>query len=188
MVNFAPATLAVLALTPVIGALAVPDTSVGIRSAGEVERFSFVKWVDDMIANPGGTHLSPEQAYEAWRTTVANATEPDGTLHKRLRCNNIAGGEASVPDAVHCINHLAGLGTTPCVVTVKSRFATWGNAEIWGIGAGMATHSSYCEHVARAAGMVMDACWRADNTVQGDEFAYGNGNIAVHIIKAGIFT
>jgi hypothetical protein len=76
MVNFAPATLAVLALTPVIGALAVPDTSVGTRSADEIERFSFVKWVDDMIANPGGTHLSPEQAYEAWQRTVANATEP----------------------------------------------------------------------------------------------------------------
>ena len=45
----------------------------------------------------------------------------------------------------------------------------------------------FSEHVARAAGAVMDACWRADNTVQGDEFAWGNGNIAVHIVKAGLF-
>ncbi|KAK4034487.1 hypothetical protein C8A01DRAFT_18715 [Parachaetomium inaequale] len=188
MVYFAPAALALLALTPVIGAVAVPDTSVGVSSAGEVERFSFVKWVDDMIANPGGTHLSPEQAYEAWQTTVANATEPDGTLHKRLRCNNIPGGEASVPDAVKCINHLAGLGTTPCVVTVKSRFATSGNAKSGALEREwILTPRTGDEHVARAAGAVMDACWRADNTVQGDEFAWGNGNIAVHIVKAGLF-
>jgi hypothetical protein len=45
----------------------------------------------------------------------------------------------------------------------------------------------FSEHIARAAGAVMDACWRADNTVQGDEFAWGNGNIAVHIVKAGLF-
>ncbi len=76
MVNFALPTLAVLALTPVIGAVAVPDTSAGASSGGEVERFSFAKWVDDIITNPNGTHLSPEQAYEAWQTTVANATKP----------------------------------------------------------------------------------------------------------------
>jgi hypothetical protein len=76
MVNFAVPTLAVLALTPVIGAVAVPNTDLEVRSEGEVERFSFAKWVDDIIAKPNGTHLSPEQAYEAWQTTVANATEP----------------------------------------------------------------------------------------------------------------
>jgi hypothetical protein len=83
MVNFASAALAILALTPVIGAVALPDTTVAASSAGEVERFSFVKWVDDMIANPNGTHLSPEQAYEAWQTTVVNAPEPGRhTIHK----------------------------------------------------------------------------------------------------------
>jgi hypothetical protein len=80
MVNFALPTLAVLALTPVIGAVVVPvvvpDTSVGASSETEVEGFSMTKWVDDIIANPNGTHLSPEQAYEAWQTTVINATEP----------------------------------------------------------------------------------------------------------------
>jgi hypothetical protein len=45
----------------------------------------------------------------------------------------------------------------------------------------------YSEHIARAAGAVMDACWRADNTVQGDEMAWGNGNIDVHIVKKGRF-
>ncbi|KAK4148498.1 hypothetical protein C8A00DRAFT_19683 [Chaetomidium leptoderma] len=191
MVNFAFPTLAVLALTSAVGAVAVPETSAGASSEGEVERFSFVKWVDDIIANPKGTHLSPEQAYEAWQATVVNATEPAGTLHKRVRCNNIEGGSAPAPDAVRCINHLAALGTKPCKVTVKSRFATFGNAEIWGVGAGSKTHSSeltfLCsEHIARAAGKVMDVCWRADNTVQGDEMAWGNGNIDVHIVRKGI--
>jgi hypothetical protein len=80
MVNFALPTLAVLALTPVIGAVAVPvpapDTSIEASSEAEVEGFSITKWVDDMITNPNGTHFSPEQAYEAWQTTVINATEP----------------------------------------------------------------------------------------------------------------
>lgn len=160
MVNFALPTLALLALMPVIGAVAVPDSSVTNIARSEaadapVERFSFAKWVDGIIADPNGTHLTPEQAIEAWERTVVNATtettteasrsssSSNGTLHKRLRCNNIWGGEAPVPDAVQCINHLAGLGTTPCVVQVESRFATYGNAEIWGIGAGTATHSSY---------------------------------------------
>ncbi|KAK4171442.1 hypothetical protein QBC36DRAFT_199344 [Triangularia setosa] len=188
MVNFALPTLAILALTPIIGAAAVPDTTSVAPTVSEdqvVERFSFAKWVDDIVA--GRPHLSPEGAVEAWERTVINATEPSGTLHKRLRCNNIPGGEAPVPDAVQCINHLAALGTTNCVVTISSRFATYGNAEIWGFGAGMATHSSWCQHIARAAGLVMDACWRADNTVQGDEMAWGNGNIDVHIIKKGKF-
>lgn len=43
------------------------------------------------------------------------------------------------------------------------------------------------EHVARAGGLIMDACTEPDNTVQGDEYAWGNGNIAVHIVKKGIF-
>ena len=63
MVNLTLPTLAVLALTPVIGPIAVPDTNAGASSEGEVERFSFAKWVDDIIANPNGTRLSPEQAY-----------------------------------------------------------------------------------------------------------------------------
>jgi hypothetical protein len=33
----------------------------------------------------------------------------------------------------------------------------------------------------------MDACWRADNTVQGDGNAWGNGNIGVVIVKKGIY-
>ncbi|KAK3990705.1 hypothetical protein QBC44DRAFT_393990 [Cladorrhinum sp. PSN332] len=184
MVNFALPTLALLALTPVIGAVAVQPRA---EEATQAEPFSFVKWVDEIAANPNGTHLSPEQAYQEWERTVLNATETEGALHKRLRCNNIPNASAPVPDAVQCINYLASLGTKPCKVTIESRFVVWGNAEIWGIGAGMATHSSYCEHIARAAGLVMDNCWRADNTVQGDEMAWGNGNIAVHIIKKGAF-
>jgi hypothetical protein len=88
MINFTLPTLAVLALTPVIGAVVVPvvvpDTSVGASSETEVEGFSMTKWVDDIIANPNGTHLSPEQAYEAWQTTVANATEPGRHINSLL--------------------------------------------------------------------------------------------------------
>ncbi|KAK4203625.1 hypothetical protein QBC40DRAFT_293742 [Triangularia verruculosa] len=191
MVNFTLPTLALLAMTPVIGAVAVPATTSAPSSASELaqqptERFSFAQWVDDIIANR--PHLSPAEAIEAFERTVLNATDGDALAKRAPRCNNIPGGEVPAPHAVECINHLAGRGSTPCVVTIKSRFATFGDAEIWGVGAGRATHSSSCEHVARAGGMIMDACWRADNTVQGDEFAWGNGNIDVHIVKKGLFT
>ncbi len=75
MINLAGLILAALALSPMIGAVTVPDTNTGLTSEAEVERFSFAKWVDDIIANRNGT-LSPEQAYEQWQTTVANAVEP----------------------------------------------------------------------------------------------------------------
>lgn len=43
--------------------------------------------------------------------------------------------------------------------------------------------SGFSNDVARGAGFVMDHCTRADNTVQGGEMAYGNGNMEVWIRK-----
>ncbi|KAK4226757.1 hypothetical protein QBC38DRAFT_365764 [Podospora fimiseda] len=192
MVNFIFSTLAFLALTPVVTAVSVPDATNTTSVTTQVEQpFSISQWVEEIIANPNGTHLSAEQAWETYKTTVVDNPQPAGTLQKRVRCN-IQRESAPAPDAVKCIEYLAGLGTTRCEVTLLVRFAVWGNAEIVGVSNEIrngkpVTHSSHCNDIARAAGKIMDNCWRADNTVQGDESAWGNGNIRVHIARKGSY-
>ncbi|KAF3801383.1 hypothetical protein GCG54_00005539 [Colletotrichum gloeosporioides] len=242
MVNFALSAVATLAaLAPL--AAAAPTAS----AAPEV--FSFVKWVDGIIANPHGDNLTPEEAVEAYyksvnaseaaaldwdygrarkrddaaeeatpewdygkrdevpeaaatpdwdygrarkRDDATEAASPDwdyGRVRKRAKCNTIAGTQASVrfftvADAVSCINYLAGLGSTSCVVSnAKSHFCTIGNAQITGVTSGSIPAASSCNDVARGAGYIMDACTLKDNTVQGSEFAYGNGDLLVWIRK-----
>ncbi|WYZ36480.1 hypothetical protein EsH8_XV_000033 [Colletotrichum jinshuiense] len=183
MVNFALSVVAVLSVLAPIVKAAPAATQVG----DAVEVFSFVKWVDGIIANPNGDNLTPEEAVQAWRKSI-NATQSvvastvDSHLQKRVSCNTIAGTEAYVPDAVTCINYLASLGGQACVVSeARSIFCTAGNAQISGVRGISIPVSSSCNDVARGAGYVMDACTRADNLVQGSEFAYGNGNLLVWI-------
>ncbi|KAF4854202.1 hypothetical protein CGCSCA4_v001823 [Colletotrichum siamense] len=129
---------------------------------------------------------SPEWDYGK-RDEVPEAASPDwdyGRVRKRATCNTIAGTQASVADAVSCINYLAGLGSTSCVVSnAKSHFCTIGNAQITGVTSGSIPVASSCNDVARGAGYIMDACTLKDNTVQGSEFAYGNGDLLVWIRK-----
>ncbi|KAL8377042.1 hypothetical protein RB595_007937 [Gaeumannomyces hyphopodioides] len=148
--------------------------------------FSFAQWVEDIIATPEKA-LTPEQAVEAWNATVA--TMDPRVLEKRVICNNVAGTEASVPDAVICINFLAALGDYRCETSTVSQFAYSGSnpgARIVGVGAGGGgVSSSRCQDVARTAGQIMDSCTRADGLVQGVEqnpWATGVG-MAVHIRK-----
>jgi len=58
MVNPAFAALAVLALSHIVGAFPTASTA---KSS-----FSFVDWVDGIIANPDGEHLTPEEAVAAF--------------------------------------------------------------------------------------------------------------------------
>ncbi|KAI8237879.1 hypothetical protein K4K54_009225 [Colletotrichum sp. SAR 10_86] len=269
MVNFVLGAVATLAAVAPLAAAAPAATP-----APEI--FSFVKWVDGIIANPHGDNLTPEEAVEAYyksvnaseaasldwdygrarrrddaaegaspdwdygkredvtegaspewdygkrdevpeaaatpdwdygrarkREDAAEAATPDwdygkrdgvpeaaspdwdyGRVRKRATCNTIAGTQASVADAVSCINYLAGLGSTSCVVSnAKSHFCTIGNAQITGVTSGSIPAASSCNDVARGAGYIMDACTLKDNTVQGSEFAYGNGDLLVWIRK-----
>ncbi|KAF4832932.1 hypothetical protein CGCTS75_v004414 [Colletotrichum tropicale] len=129
---------------------------------------------------------SPEWDYGK-RDEVSDAATPDwdyGRVRKRATCNTVAGTQASVADAVSCINYLAGLGSTSCVVSnAKSHFCTIGNAQITGVTSSSIPAASSCNDVARGAGYIMDACTLKDNTVQGSEFAYGNGDLLVWIRK-----
>ncbi|KAK4225771.1 hypothetical protein QBC38DRAFT_420503 [Podospora fimiseda] len=177
MVHFSLSALAsILALTPVINAVAVP-----------VEPFSFEKWIDGKISNPNGTHLTADEAYEAYMATRLDVDA--GSLSKRATCN-VHDKVAPAADAARAIDYLASIGNQDCKVKVTQRFSTWGNAEISGNGRGGATVPwvSKCNDIARAAGKVMDTCWRADGTVQGSEYAWGNGNIAVHVQRKGTTT
>ncbi|KAH7374868.1 hypothetical protein B0T11DRAFT_344715 [Plectosphaerella cucumerina] len=179
-----------LAFTPLLAAplaAALPTTSTGntMASRSDSVPFSFEQWADAIAK--GEPHLSVEEAVQA--ADAANSG-PNGnverSLEKRLRCNHLDLGSAWAPDAVACINQLASNGQT-CRVDVTVAFCTIGNAQIVGVrgGPGPYTESS-CQDVARAAGYVMDNCWRADNTVQGDHYAWGNGNMAVHIAAPSI--
>ncbi|KAJ0381786.1 hypothetical protein COL922a_013849 [Colletotrichum nupharicola] len=201
MVNFVLGAVATLAAVAPLAAAAPAATP-----APEI--FSFAKWVDGIIANPHGDNLTPEEAVEAYyksvnaseaaalewdygrarkRDDAAEGASPDwdyGRVRKRATCNTIAGTQASVADAVSCINYLAGLGSTSCVVSnAKSHFCTIGNAQITGVTSSSIPAASSCNDVARGAGYIMDACTLKDNTVQGSEFAYGNGDLLVWIRK-----
>ncbi|KAK4156113.1 hypothetical protein C8A00DRAFT_41381 [Chaetomidium leptoderma] len=150
--------------------------------------FSFVEWVEQMIADPEGHHLTPEQATAAFYANQDSASPSEhgtrGLLGKRVpRCNEIVNTEAWVPHAVACINELARRGGD-CRVQFSTRFCISGTAEING-NSGWDTTSS-CNDVARGAGYIMDHCTRADNTVQGSEYAHGNGILLVRIHRVGV--
>ena len=87
--------------------------------AGELTAaFSFEKWVEDIIANPTGKHLSPDEAVAAFYASAAGGHSPSGQdniisrckvtnfmiddkaacnlLQKSCMCNTIPDTEASV--------------------------------------------------------------------------------------------
>jgi hypothetical protein len=39
----------------------------------------------------------------------------------------------------------------------------------------------FSQNMARAAGKIMDKCTRADQTVNGVDYSFGNGNIAIQL-------
>ncbi|KXX80601.1 hypothetical protein MMYC01_202704 [Madurella mycetomatis] len=168
--------LASLALVP---ALALPTA----QNEGEV--FSFAKWIEGIIENPDSDNLTPDEAVAAW-TASLNGTSPS-VLEKRAGCNNHVGCEATVPDAVWCINYLASLGRQGrmCVADAVADMCTYRSAVIMGAaGGGVSRTASNCNDVARAGGFIMDRCTRADGMVQGWDMAYGNGHLAVTILSS----
>jgi hypothetical protein len=74
-----PLLLAALAALST-SALAAPSASTAPAAAD----FSFAQWVEDMIADPAGAHLSPAEAVEAKNAAVAASLSP---LRKRINCD-----------------------------------------------------------------------------------------------------
>ncbi|KAK6213118.1 hypothetical protein QIS74_09120 [Colletotrichum tabaci] len=182
MVNFLRAA-GLLALAPLAAAApAATDSNLDVRAADAVP-FSFAKWADDIIANPNGQHPSPEEAM----ALAFNQTSTDG-LEKRqadVSCEfNRPGQSASVADAVWCIDFIAQRANVQCRAVVSgTSFCRRGQAQITGVAFGgnpPRDTSSPCGNVARSAGAIMDACTR-NGLVYGQNNAWGNGNMAVHI-------
>lgn len=75
MVNLALHTLAVMSLSALV--MARPDAKG--TTAGP---FTFAQWIEDIIADPHGDHLSPEEAVAAKNAAVAA-----NPLEKRVWCD-----------------------------------------------------------------------------------------------------
>ncbi|KAF6812942.1 hypothetical protein CMUS01_12954 [Colletotrichum musicola] len=178
MVNFIRAA-SLLALVPSISA--APTTAEALEVRAETEVFSFEKWAEDIIANPGGNHLSPDEAV----ALAFNQTSTDEhTIQKRASCNIVAGSPASAADAVWCIDFIAARANVKCEAAVSgTSFCRRGLAQITGVSGGFnppRSTSTLCGNVARSAGAIMDQCTR-NGQVYGTTAAWGNGNLAVHI-------
>lgn len=67
----------------VLSALVALSTSVAAApSAPTSTEFTFAQWIEDIIADPTGDHLSPEEAVAAKNDAVASIS-----LGKRLNCD-----------------------------------------------------------------------------------------------------
>jgi membrane-bound lytic murein transglycosylase B len=77
-----PLLLAFLAAAFSTSALAAPSSPSAAPAAAA--DFSFAQWVEDIIADPAGAHLSPLEAVEAKNAAVAASTSP---LQKRVNCD-----------------------------------------------------------------------------------------------------
>ncbi|KAG7120502.1 hypothetical protein HYQ44_004998 [Verticillium longisporum] len=135
---------------PILSLLAVAQ-AVAIPSGSEASAFSFEQWVEDIIASPDGKHLSPEEAIDAHLAYI-NGTDVNllesRALEKRVTCWT---SSTSPPPAW--------------------LFRRCGNARIYGTTGGSQSLpvTDICSNVARAAGRVIDSCYRSDNTVRGSE-------------------
>ncbi|KAG7126352.1 hypothetical protein HYQ45_012938 [Verticillium longisporum] len=176
----------ILALLAVAKAAAIPSESEAPTSI-----FSFEQWVEDIIANPDGKHLSPEEAVDAHLSYI-NGTDVSvleaRALEKRVTCwtRDTQPPPAWGPDAVTCINYLASIGSRACTVHQYGQlFRRCGNARIYGTtgGSQRLPVTDVCNNVARAAGRVMDSCYRSDNTVRGGEMV---SNLAYYVNLNGV--
>ncbi|EXF83041.1 hypothetical protein CFIO01_06213 [Colletotrichum fioriniae PJ7] len=204
MVQVALSSVTLLFLVALAATSPAPLTnSRGVVAVGD---WSWEYWVETIIADPESA-LSVDEALEAaaksaaahesWSLissnhlgldvragcTHANMIPADGSLEERqeqfLVCND-GKPSAWAPDAVTCINYLAGLNAN-CGTRTATAMCTAGNAQIVGSGSGAGEVSTNCNNVARTAGRIMDRCWRSDNTVQGGMPAYEQGAMWVYV-------
>lgn len=79
MINFAVCLLAAVTLS-----------SSTTASPFNAPNFTFAKWVDEIIANPSGPHLSPEEAVTAYEATITGRSGKDNTSNSfLLLCNKL---------------------------------------------------------------------------------------------------
>ncbi|KAJ3456970.1 hypothetical protein MRS44_014111 [Fusarium solani] len=176
MVRLSLSTVAILASSSLVMAMPAPASN-----DNGAQAFSWENWVEGIIADPNGSHLSPEDAVEA--SKAAEAKRSLDIRDASCRGDDVAEKSAYVPDAVACIDQLASYGDKACkansAVTVMCKI---GGAQITAVvPGGRYPTSDTCQNMARAAGKIMDKCTRADQTVNGADYSFGNGNIAIQL-------
>ncbi|KAH8699359.1 hypothetical protein GQ44DRAFT_832157 [Phaeosphaeriaceae sp. PMI808] len=176
MVKFFLPTFAGLALTASVAAVPASNAAAAVS-------FTFSQWIEDIIANPDGEHLSPEEAVTA-KNAAEGALSPANPLLKRNpECRF---GHANAKNAASCLNDLAkkGAGGINCRVNQPLQtFCRIGNAEVIGSVSNNYPQSVNCNDVARTGGKIFDSCWRSDDTVGGIEKCINNDKIYIIIAQ-----
>ncbi|CAN9085239.1 unnamed protein product [Alternaria alternata] len=175
--------LATLSLAALGAAMPSPDSPPTDTSPYIKSSFSWVDWVDSLIADPS-TALSAEEALAAFE---AGAEDPEDLTKRQefANCQQLTSSPPSVGDAVSCINDLAGRGKAGQNCDVSSIGGavqcSIGSAHIVTVRGGTnAPTSVNCNDIARSGGIIMDRCTRGDNTVSGTAYI-PQGGVAVHI-------
>lgn len=109
MVHYSFPALALLAISASPSVAGFPTTSSTTTAA--THSFSISQWIEDIIADPNGAHLSPEEAVAA-----KSAAVEANPLTKKAWCHDWS--NASAADAAACLDDLArkGANGVQCVV------------------------------------------------------------------------
>ncbi|KAH7137919.1 hypothetical protein B0J11DRAFT_500176 [Dendryphion nanum] len=174
MLHHTLAVLTVLALSASIKAVPTAETTPAV--------FSFSNWIEGIIADPNGNHLTPEEAVAAARNAARASSR---SVEKRAWCNDSM-RDAPAGDAAACLDYLARRGAdgTQCVIGNGQFFIQMcriGRAEIVSSKSDRSAQGANCNDVARTGGLIFDTCWRADNRVKGSRLCISNRMFQVNI-------
>ncbi|KAH6843299.1 hypothetical protein B0I37DRAFT_437514 [Chaetomium sp. MPI-CAGE-AT-0009] len=171
-----------------LAALAMAASVAALPAATSPTTFSFAQWVEDIIANPDKA-LTADQAIEA--AQAAERVGSAGGLQKRADCDHNAGfwPRANGRDAAACVEQLARWGAEgrTCGVPAgdsHNEMIIIRNAKIVGLDSTFNTPWVNCNDVARTAGLIFDSCWRADDTVMGQERCINSPVMYIAILGA----
>lgn len=78
-----------------LSALAILVSTSLVTALPAAQPFSVESWVNDIIANPDGNHLSPEEAAKQYSQPT------EGSLDKRATCHDTAYAPANVRSTPH---------------------------------------------------------------------------------------
>ncbi|KAJ0423639.1 hypothetical protein BJY00DRAFT_309879 [Aspergillus carlsbadensis] len=177
--------------------VAAPSAATGFQhSEMEMEArdssagFSFEAWVNGIIADPEGDHLSPVEAVasaqnDAGELPALERRSGDLEARESISCNDKAKPKASLSDASNAISQLARRGNANCHIPYASgaSLSKYGLAQIYGVTVNKHGSILPCTTFAQSAGRILDVCVKSatQTTVQGSN--HPTGNIQIHITR-----
>ncbi|KAH7066274.1 hypothetical protein BKA63DRAFT_524092 [Paraphoma chrysanthemicola] len=176
-------SLKMVQITSILLSLAAIATAIpaGSSDSSIVQSdFSISSWVDSLASDPSNA-LTPSEALEQYNAGVGN---PLSKRQEFANCEQKGKSPAKAGDAVACINELAARGRAGENCNVNAPTISQckiGQAQIVTVKGtpGKGPDSVNCNEIAKTAGLIMDRCFRADQTVTGQAI-FANA-IAVHI-------